>query len=421
MRKAAALVPAAVLSALALGLAGCSAGPQSAGGGDENTLTVSGWSGDEVMSALASQFEDDNPGVTVEITELPWPNILTQINTEMVSGTASDFVVVFPGNGNPITAQTLAKGNFLEDLSSDEWTGDFTDVNKAVMGADGKILMGSNNFTIIPATYNTQALEALGATAPTTWTEVLDLCSAAKAEGKVAYALAGLAGGTFNYLPYALSATLVDGADPDFASEQASGDATFADSEWSTVLDKYLEMMDAGCFTADALGTSLEVAQGQVATGDAVGIVTVSNQIGDIERAAPEGSTFETAPLPATDDPSETVLPVGLGSGYGVNAKAKNKDLANKFMDFYLSEQGVQLALDTGSIFPSVPVDGFEPTPALVGVSEQAQSDKTAAFPDQTWPNSNTTKVYQDELQKLLGGQTSVDDALAAMDSAYAG
>ncbi len=411
-------IPAAAAAAAALMLAGCATGSDSGSGGDDTTLTLSGWAGDDVMPKIIEQFEADNPGVTVEFAGLPWPDILTQINTELVSGTADDVVVVFPGNGNPITAQTLAKGNFLADLSSRPWTSSYNEANQTVMGADGKVLMGANNFTIIPATYNEQALESLGATVPTTWSEVLQLCSAARAEDKVAYALAGLAGGTYNYFAFALTATLVDGPNPDFAEQQAAGEVSFSDSEWGTAFDKYLELLDAGCFTDDALGTSLELAQQQVARGEAVGIVTVSNQLGDVERLAPEGTTFVTAPLPATDDPSDTVLPVGLGAGYGVNAKG-NVDLATKFVDFYMSNEGMKIAVDSGSIFPSAPVEGFEPTPTLAGVTDAVQSDKTAAFPDQTWPNANVTQVFLDELQKLLGGRTSVTDALAAMDTAY--
>ena len=116
--------------------------------------------------------------------------------------------MVFPGNGNPIMAQTLAKGNFLADLTSASWVSEFNDANKAVMGAGGKILMGANNFTIIPALYNSQALKDVGATPPTTFLEVLQLCATAKAADKVAYSLAGLAGGNYHLLPYALTASL---------------------------------------------------------------------------------------------------------------------------------------------------------------------------------------------------------------------
>lgn len=420
MRKRFAATSLVAVSALALSLTACSTdSDDSSEEGGSQTLTWSGWAGDEVAEALIEQFEADNPGVTVEHTGLPWPDILTQISTEIVSGTASDIVTVFPGNGNPITVDTLVPGGYLEDLTADSWTGAFNAANQGVMGVDGKIYMGSNNVTILPAIYNDAALDELGATPPTTYDEVLDLCAAASAKGKVAYALAGLAGGNFTQFVYALTSTLVYGPEPDFAELQATGDATFSDSEWTTALEKLVEMQDAGCFTADTLGTALEAAQGQVATGDAVGGVFVSNQIGDIERLAPEGATFQTAAFPAGDDASETILPVGLGAGYGVNAASDNKELARTFLDFYFSAEGMQIAIDTGSIFPSQPVEGFEPTPTLAGVADQVQSDKTAAFPDQSWPTAELNQVFQDQVQLVMGGQTSIEDALATMDAAF--
>ncbi|WP_210481106.1 ABC transporter substrate-binding protein [Naasia sp. SYSU D00948] len=384
-------------------------------------LTVSGFAGDPTAEPLIEAFEEENPGVTVEFTALPFPGILTQINTELVSGNASDVVAVFPGNGNPIAVHALAKGDYLADLSGSDWVGNYNDANKAVMGTDGEILMGANAFTIIPAIYNTQALEAVGATPPTTFSEVLALCDTAKSNGKVAYALAGVAGGNYPYVAYALYATLVHGANPDFVAEQASGDASFSDSEWTTVLSKYREMVDAGCFTADATGTSVDVAQGQVAKGEALGIVTVSPVITAIADAAPEGTTFQTAPFPATDDASETFLPVGLGAGYGVNAKSKNIDLAKKFVDFYMSDAGLKIAVELASIYPSAPVEGYTPPESLAGVAEQAQGDQTASFPDQTWPNAVVNQTYLDGLQAFIGGQTTAEDLLAQLDSAYNG
>jgi raffinose/stachyose/melibiose transport system substrate-binding protein len=423
MRKAIAALPVVVLTALGLGLAGCSAGPQSNSGGANGgtVLKMSGWADDDVAAALIKKFEEDNPGVTIDYTGLPWPGITTQINTELVSGTASDIVVVFPGNGGPIAAQTLAKGNYLADLSSSEWVSKYNDANKAVMGADGKILMGANASTIIPAIYNSQALKALGATAPSTFSEVLALCGTAKAQGKVAYGLSAVAGGNYPYLPYALSASLVYGPTPDFVEQQTEGKATFAGSKWTTVLDKYRQMVDAGCFTKDATGTSLDVAQEQVAKGDAIGMVAVSPQIKTIEGKAPAGTTFETAAFPATDNKSETILPVGLGAGLGVNAKSKNIDLAKKFVDLYLSETGMKIALETSSLFPSAPVEGYTPPANLAGVAEHARSEKTFSFPDQTWPNASVNQTYTEGLQAFIGGNSSAEDLLKQMDDAFKG
>lgn len=382
---------------------------------------MEGFSGDSLIPPLTAEFEKENPGVTVNFTGLPYPQILTQINTQLVSGTAPDIMTVFPGEGNPITVQTLAKNNYLADLSSAPWASSFNDTNKQLMGVDGKIFFTTNNLTIIPAIYNTQALAALGVKAPTTYTEVLNLCAAAKAKGKVAYALGGAAGGNFYFLFYALTASLVYGPNPNFATDQAAGKVTFAGSKWTDALNKFSDMNKAGCFSASPLGTSLDVAQGQIAKGDAVGMVTVSNQLPSIEKKVTGSTTFETAPFPATDTAADTYLPVGLGAGYGVNAKSKNLDMAKKFVDFYMSKAGITIATQAGSIFPSIDGASYPHDKALDGVATQAASGKTVSFFDALWPNANVNKVFNDETQKLLDGSESADDILKAMDNAYQG
>lgn len=418
MRKTTATFLVAAATAAALGLAGCSAGPQSnSGKAGDNVLTISGWADDKTAAALIKKFEADNPGVTVDYTGLPWPGILTQINTELVSGTASDVVVVFPGTGNPITAQTLAKGNYLADLSSSDWASNYKDATKSIMGAGGKTLMGANALTLIPAVYNTQALKSVGATVPKTFKEVLDLCGTAKAQGKVAYALAAVAVGNYPHTGYAMYGTL-GASNPDFAAKLAAGDATFGDSKWTAVLDNYGQMVQAGCFTADATGTALDIAQGQVAKGDALGIVTVSPQISTIEKMAPAGTTFETAAFPATNDPSQTKLTVALGAGYGVNAKSKHVDLAKKFVDLYMSEEGLKIALENSSIYPSAPVEGWTPPASLAGVAEQAGSDQTAPI---QYMEAPVEKAYLDGMQTFIGGRSSGGDLLKQMDAAQKG
>lgn len=408
----------AVTTALALGagLAGCATGQA---GGDGKTLTISGIAGDATINAVAKAFEAENPGVSVKFTGIPWPTVLTQINTELSSGTAADIVQVFPGLGNPIAVKTLAPNGYLADLSGQSWTSHFSGVNRDMLGANGKVYFAANNFTIIPAVYNQQALAAVGAKAPTTWSEVKSLCETAQAAGKVAYALAGAADGTGLFIPYALTSSLVYGPDPEFAKKQAKGSVSFSDSAWSEALTKELELVKAGCFTKDPTGVSTDQAQDQVAKGDALGLITVSPQIATIQSKAAKGTTFEAEAFPATDNPAETYLPVGLGAGYGVNAKSKNEALAKKFIEFYMSKKGIATAIDAGSIFPSYADNSFTYGAALAGVAKQAVSDKTSSFPDQLWPNSTVNQVTNDELQKLLTGSDTVESALKQMDKAF--
>lgn len=414
LKRAMAVVAAVAASGLLL--AGCSTSTSASNG--KTVLTISGWADDHTAAALIKKFEGENPGVTVKYTGLPWPGILTQISTQLVSGTASDVVVVFPGTGNPITVQTLAKGNYLADLSSSSWVKNYSDSTQSVMGSDGKVLMGANAITLVPAVYNVQALRAVGAKPPTTFSDVLELCATAKKAGKVAYALAGVAGGNFPHVGYALWGTLSSISDPNFTEKLAAGKATYANSPWKTVLAKYGQMVAAGCFTPSATGTAVNVAQGQLAKGEALGMVTVSPQIATIEGMAPTGTTFETAPFPATDNASDTKLTVALGAGYGVNAKSKHIDLAKKFVDLYMSQDGLKIALQQSSIYPSAPVSGWKAPAELAGAAELVKKGQTAPI---IYMEAPVDKAYQDGLQTFIGGNLSGEDLLKQMDTAQKG
>jgi raffinose/stachyose/melibiose transport system substrate-binding protein len=384
---------------------------------------MSGWPSNPGVEALIAQFEKDNPGVTIDYTGLAWPAILTQTSTELLSGTAPDIITVFSGNGNPLSVQTLAKGKYLADLSSSSWVPTFNKANQAMMGADGKILMGSSSVAIIPAIYNKQALEAVGATPPTTWSKVLDLCSTAKAHHKVAFALsASASGGNHTLYPFVLAASLLYGPNPDFVKAQYAGDATFSGSAWTKALAQFRQLMDAGCFTPDATGTTWDTSMADVASGKALGTINVANWITSIEKLAPAGTTFETAAFPATDKAEDTYLIVGPNAGYGVNAKTKHLELAKKFIDFYLSPEGLKIDVENSSDYPSGPVKGgFTPPANLVGVSQQVSGDRTAAIPDQTWPNSVVGQKYSAGLQGFIAGSTSAAQLLQQMDDAWKG
>ena len=83
---------------------------------------------------------------------------------------------------------------------------------------------------------------------------MLQFCADARAAGKVAYGLGLSDTWTTQLIPYALTATLVYGQDPDFAQHQIEGGATFADSRWRTAMEKYVEMKKNQCFNDSPAG-----------------------------------------------------------------------------------------------------------------------------------------------------------------------
>lgn len=411
----------ALTAALAVGAAGCSSGPQAAqsSGGSATTLKISTTSDDLQVPAAVEQFMKDNPDVEIDLQTAPTDAVMTNIRTQLTSGTAPDLFVNWPGDGSPAAVRVVAAAGYLEDLSDQPWVADLPDSVKPLLGLDGKTYLASSAVAAIPAIYNDSALEEVGASAPQTWSEVIALCETARSAGKVAFALGNQTPWNTQLVNYALAATLVYGPDPGFADEMAAGNTSFADSTWSEVMDKYLEMNESGCFNDDPLGVTYESALAAVGTGDALGIVMVNSAVTAIKEAAPEGATFSSAPLPATEDPADTVMPLAAGNGLVLNAKSENKELGKEFLAYMMSPEGLEVANTAAAGLPSIPVEGFAAEPALDGVLEFQKADRVTPFMDQRWPNARVQQTHFTEVQKLFSGSATVPEALGAMDQAY--
>lgn len=217
---------------------------------------------------------------------------------------------------------------------------------------------------------------------------------------------------------YALVATTVYGPDRDFDQKMQAGRATFARSQWTTALDKYLTMEKTGCFQKNPLGTNYEASQSLAASGKTLAIIQGNWVIALLKGKNPQG-TFTLRALPATDDPSQTLIPAAAGAGYGVNAKAKNKDLALKFVNFVMSPEGMKLFVKKQGGLPSLPDTGYSVDPSLAELSKFIGSDRTVPFMDQLWPNAKVQQTMLSGLQEIFSGQSTPEKLLDEMDADY--
>ncbi len=407
--------------ALALALAACSSTASTGGGSsDANTITLAATTNEQpAMTAAIDAFKKANPGVDVKATYSALDQYQTTTRTQLSSGTAPDVVFVWPGDGNPMAMKTVAGANFLTDLSGQSFASKLPDAVKKVAQIDAKTYIAPITFSGIGAIYNNTALTEAGLTAPTTWTELLQFCSDAKAKGKVAYALGGATPWNTQLINYALTPTLVYGPDPAFPQEMADGKATFANSKWVDSMDKYKQMQTSGCFEDSPLGTNYETTLSMVGKGDALGVVQVNSAVPGILKAAPDAD-LTMLPLPATDDAATTRMAGATGSSYGINAKTKNPDLATKFINFLTTQDTTNLYAETNGALPAIPNDAFTVDPSLASLAEYQKANKTDPFMDQFWPNARVQQTHFDVVQALLGDNTTVQDALAKMDAAYA-
>src|SRR3954454_20156440 len=309
MRKIALL---AALTAVTL-TAACSGGTEakSAGGGDNKTLTIASVDQGSIEKCVAA-FKAANPGVTVNLTTAGADQYQQQIRTQLSSGTAPDVMTVWHGNGNPGATYVLAKPGYLLDLSDQPWASQLPDSFKTVAQYEGKTYNALFGLNGIGAVYNDDAMKKAGLTPPGTWTDLLTFCKAAAAKGTPAYALGIQDNWVTQLVLYALVATTVFGPDKDFATKMAGGQATFANSPWTTAMAKYQEMDKSGCFQKNPLGTSYEASQTLAATGKTLGIVQ-GNWVISLLKGKNASGHFTMKALPATDDPAGFLMPAAAG------------------------------------------------------------------------------------------------------------
>ncbi|MDR7275711.1 ABC transporter substrate-binding protein [Catenuloplanes atrovinosus] len=407
----------AAFAAVTMTVTACNGGTNAAAEGDGTTLTIASVDQGSIEKVVDA-FKAANPGVTVNLTTSGADQYQQQIRTQLASGTAPDVMTVWPGNGNPGATYVIAKPGYLLDLSGQPWAARLPDAFQRVAQYEGRTYNAVFGLNGIGAVYNDRALRDSGLTAPGTWTELLAFCRAADGRGTPAFALGIQDNWVTQLVLYALAATVVYGADPGFDAKLQAGRATFANSAWTTAMAKYRQLADAGCFQDNPLGTSYEASQTLAATGKTLGIIQGNWIISLLKRKDPAG-TYTMRALPATDDPASFVMPAAAGAGYGVNAKAKNRDLALRFITFVMSPEGMKLFTETQGSLPTLPDAGTAVDPGLAELQTFVREDRTVPFMDQLWPNAKVQQTMLSGLQEVFSDQATPADVLTDMDTDY--
>jgi raffinose/stachyose/melibiose transport system substrate-binding protein len=400
-------------------LAGCSTSTEPSGSSSSSgSLTIS-TSHEPAVQALVDAFEKENPDIDVEV------QVYTQdyrgvVGPQLAGGNAADVIEISGGGGNVISARVAGDRGFYADVANHGWVADVPEAAlDQVSLEDGKVVAVPMVLSSIAGIYNQGAIDALGLTIPTTWSEVLQFCADAKTAGKVAYGLGLADSWTTSMYPYAITASTVY-SDPDFVTEQEAGDATFSDSGWATGFQQMLDMRDAGCFNESPNGTPYAQVQDAIRAGETLGTVSVANETANIATGGPEGLELTYAVFPGSDDADETFLSTSVGA-LALNAKSADNEAASKFIDFAATPEA-QIAFATGfgdaAVMPGDLVQGDQVS-ALV--KQYTDEGRISTWPDRLWTSTTIQPEVQDGVQGLFTGQTTPEQIVTKMDAAFAG
>jgi raffinose/stachyose/melibiose transport system substrate-binding protein len=421
-------VALAAVAAGSLLLTACS----SSGGGDKTTgsptsgtitlvAMATGGSNVTALLALAKPFEQKYPNITVKTQQIPAQSYSSVLTTQLQGGSGPDIFQANFGTGTAPALTPLGKSGKLADLAKESWATDIANKNKALY-YDGDHLWGLPSNTL-PETwiYNTDLYTKWAIKPATTVSETLTQCATAKSQGDSLLALAGATVDNAGLTAMMLALSDVYAKTPDWNSQRADNKVTFAGSaDWKQALTDVQTMYKAGCFQDGAAGGTFDDLTRVLGSQKAAGVATPTSSIVTVRSA---GATFGLNSMPSFgQNASDQRIYMNPGFGIAVNTHSINKAPVQTFMKYAASAEGQAIQAEANLVPTQAQIDaGNIPEKyGLSGIQSYLQSaDKQVSWPPATWPNQQVYTALGQGMTGILTGQTSVDNVLKQMDTAW--
>jgi raffinose/stachyose/melibiose transport system substrate-binding protein len=371
---------------------------------------------------LIPNFERVYPNITVQATYAANNAAWYQLeSTELAAGNAPDLLGTNPGCGTPVSVCVLAKAGDLAPLVQEPWL----KWSLPLVNSLGKY--GPGLYAFVPALapagmFTNDALFAkLGLKVPETFSQLLSVCKAAKADGTVAVLVNGGGTGTVNMISDIAAAT-VYGPDSRWTAELKAGTVSFVGSAgWHQALQRFIELKNAGCFEPGiAAVTSVAQEAAEFAQGTALMAMGNSSTKGQVDADAPQFPySFHAFPGGTTAGQTQTYIQLGTALSVNAHSSPANQAAARAFIDFIARPaQNALYAQAQGSVtqreFLKQELPSF-----LEPMAPVLANHAYVLNPSLSWWNPNVLNALQQEAVGLLTGQTTVDQVLQAMDAAW--
>lgn len=319
--------------------------------------------GSQIWKDVVSAFIAENPGVTVDlITDKKLEDV---ISPNMKAGDYPDVVHLALGRPQAVT-ETLIKENALLELGSmlklkvpgesvtvkEKIAGGFTDSSLTNPYNDGKTYLAPMFYSPCGLFYNQNLLKENGWKLPVTWDEMWDLGDKAKAKGIALFCYP--TAGYFDAFFYAL---VYEVGGPAFFNKVT----TYEKGVWDTpeaakVLDIIVKLASytEKSVPANANNTNFLKNQQLVLDNKAIFMPNGTWVIGEM-KDAPRASGFAwgfTA-LPKVTAKGDSYSYTWFEQAW-IPAKAKNPELAKKFLAFLYSDKAAAIFAKGGAIQPIV-------------------------------------------------------------------
>jgi multiple sugar transport system substrate-binding protein len=409
-RRLLTVVGATTAAVTMLALAGCSGDTPEAGG--DVTLELAQWWEPELpdgaFRALIDEFEDENPGITVELLSGPYASTKEQLFAGAAAGTMSDVVGL-----DGAWVSDFAEQGALADLTELMGDAGYDDSQLASqIQLDGSTYMIPVVNFVYPLFTNDDLLAQAGVNAPpTTRTEFADAAAALTGLGDNVSGWAlplsleapnGIQNDVMSWV-WASGGSMLDDGQPDVTNDDVTGAVEFIKDMW-----------DDGVIAPGAL-TMKEQDKVEEFTNGRVGLMIDSLSHIDLIRESNPDLNFSISALPAEDGfDGERGIPYASW-GIGVSDSSEHKAEAWKLVEFLMSEETNSKLSTIANAFPgnvnSVP-DFSDSDPLFQTAFDIYQ----AGYPANEFTGlpvaEELMRQFDEQFQLMLNGDQSVDEAL---------
>ncbi len=337
-------------------------------------------------------FEAANPDITIDLSVVALGDMISRLPQSAAAGQAPDVFKMF----TPQVPQMAAAGAYSplpeEALAVDDWLRPAD----ALAGPDGEQVAVPYEYRTCALYYNQKILDEIGATAPTTYDEVVEVAGKAAAAGYT-----GFGTGFSDTDNSAIIATFFDCFMSQVGQDvwNEDGDADYAGAKAEEFGDFLADLRDA-----DALGGSV-VSDTYSTVTDGLANGTVAMAVLGTERIVTYGKTnpdIKWSELPAASSGGTTGATFGWTMGIG--AGSEKVDAAWRFIEFMTGAEAA-VGLASGGEVPtraSSYDDPYFETPEAETVNSIADYVESSSEPH----------AYQDNWIAIATGLSQAGQAL---------
>lgn len=413
----------AVAAASALAVTGCTGSS-----GDDSTVTLqmvetlTNPARQEILKELIAGFEDENPGVTVELVSPPTEQALSTLQQMLQAGDGVDVLEVQDTTVGPFTAN-----DWLYDMNDDlaQWEGWDTLTPNALAFAveEGPTYLIPYGFYGLSLFYRTDLIEEAGFDEPPhSWEEMIEMAKAINdpATNTYGYAFRGGSSAASNAVAIITAYAAAD-IDPENAFLLQDGTTVFATPEAEQAMEDYLDLFQNGSPPSSIAWGYPEMVQG-FASGSTAFLLQDPEVIATIrDDSTLTEDQWSTTPLLV--GPSGKAAQPLASAGWGVADSSEHKEEAVELVK-YLSSGDAPLTFAKGNslvpILTSAQDDPFfsdGPWATYVAMNEQPDTYMNVVQPRSVSWWGEWEEKGDRELQSMLLGDMTSAELLAGWDA----